>query len=81
MKKEDLLIKVSEEGQEPVVHIRNIGPTDHKTMCGLDVNTAGTENQEVPLERGDKVNCNCCICFYENRAGLNNVRKSWILNN
>lgn len=80
MKKDSRLIKVScdsdgVDGAE--VHIRNIGPTDHVTMCGLDGADEQLNQRILELKRGDKVNCNMCISFYENRKFLN-MPRSWI---
>lgn len=79
MKKEDCLIKVREragdrDGGTVAVHIRNIGPTDHATLCGLDVELAGNDHVKLHLEPGDKVTCGCCLTYYKNRAVLNACR-------
>lgn len=76
MKKEDYLIKVSHEG-EAKVHIRNIGPTDHLTVCGLDGNDLSLEQEVLPLRRGERMDCGMCRVYYENRKGLN-LRTEWV---
>ena len=76
MKKSDFLIKVSNEG-ETLVHIKNIGPTDHLTVCGLDGEDDALGQAALPLERGDKMNCHICRIFYDNRKGLN-ISKRWL---
>ncbi|MGR5366990.1 hypothetical protein [Photobacterium damselae] len=76
--KDTYLIKVIEyEHEEPLVHIRNIGPTDHVTMCGLDGGLASDEQKTLPLNRGDKMNCPSCRTYYERRHGLN-IDKRWL---
>lgn len=76
--KSDYLIKVVDyELNETLVHIRNIGPTDHVTVCGMDGGYAGDEHKVIPLERDDKMNCPQCLTFYENRHTLN-LNKSWL---
>ena len=73
--KEDYLVKVENEG-EVLVHIRNIGPTDHVTVCGLDGHDGGEynhlcEQKVLPLNRGDRMNCPMCRIYYDNRSRLN----------
>ncbi len=76
MAKEDFLIKVRCEG-EVHVHIQNIGPTDHVTICGLDGDDPGLDQKVLPLTRGDQMNCRMCKIYYDNRKKLN-INKSWI---
>lgn len=76
VRKDDYLIKVK-EGDDAFVHIRNIGPTDHVTMCGLDGGDESCGQSELQLRRGDKMNCPMCAEFYNNRKGLN-IRKGWL---
>lgn len=72
MKKDDYLVKILEiDTFEETVHIRNIGPSDHVTICGLDGGIAGSEHKVLDLQRGDKMNCGSCFCYYKNRKGLN----------
>ena len=78
MKKDDFLIKVSEDADvDALVHIRNIGPTDHVTMCGLDGHDPSLGQGILKLKRGDKMNCPTCNEFYVNRRGLN-INKQWL---
>lgn len=74
------LVKILDHDRcETLVHIVNIGPTDHVSICGMDGGIAGGEHEILPLKRGDKVNCSVCLGFYENRKGLN-LSKSWLHN-
>lgn len=78
--KSDYLIKIVDHDAEwdgTLVHIRNIGPTDHLTVCGMDGGVSENSQDVVPLERGDKLNCGSCITYYRNRAALN-VPKQFI---
>ena len=78
--KSDYLVKIHDnDREETIVHIRNIGGTDHVSICGMDGGVSGNEHKQVPLKRGDKMNCSACQIYYENRHGLN-LDKSWIEN-
>lgn len=76
MKKSDYLVKASNEG-EIHVHIMNIGPTDHLTMCGLDGNDPLLEQAVLPLKRTDKMDCPLCKIYYNNRKKLN-INPKWL---
>lgn len=78
MKKNDYLIKVS-EGENIFVHIRNIGGSDHVTMCGLDGDDPSIGLKTYELKRGDKMDCGMCRVYYDNRRGLS-INKSWVKN-
>ncbi len=76
--KDAYLVKIIDhESGETLVHIRNIGPTDHSSVCGMDGGVAGSEQEIVPLKRGDKMNCSRCKVYYENRQGLS-LNKAWL---
>lgn len=76
--KEQYLVKIFERDTgEATVHIRNIGPTDHASICGMDGGLTGNEHKVLPLKRGDKMNCGQCRTYYDNRQGLN-LNKAWL---
>lgn len=76
--KSEFLVKVLDhERDETLVHIRNIGPTDHVSICGMDGGISDHEQEVLPLKRGDKMNCDACRTYYENRHGLN-LNKAWL---
>ena len=79
--KQDFLVKIIDyeaiDGAETLVHIRNIGGSDHITVCGMDGGNSGGEHEQIPLKRGDKMNCAVCKIFYDNRKGLN-LKKDWL---
>lgn len=76
--KDSYLVKIVDHGMgETLVHIRNIGPTDHVSVCGMDGGVTGGEHEVVPLQRGDKMNCPQCRTYYNNRQGLN-LNKTWL---
>ena len=62
---------------ETLTHIRNIGPTDHVTVCGMDGHDTGLGQEVLPLKRGEKMNCSNCLVFYQNRRQLS-ISKSWL---
>ena len=76
MKKEDYLIRVSMEG-EIHTHIRNIGPSDHVTICGMDGYDTELGQEILPLKHGEKMNCDQCLFYYQNRKGLD-ISKAWL---
>lgn len=76
--KEQYLVKILDhDGGETIVHIRNIGPTDHVSICGMDGGVSSSEHEVLPLKHGDKMNCQQCRMYYENRHGLN-LNKAWV---
>jgi hypothetical protein len=78
MRKSDYLVKIfNKDADETLVHIRNIGVTDHASLCGMDGGLTGDEQATLPLRRGDKLNCPQCLVYYENRHLLN-LDKRWI---
>ncbi|MCG9657619.1 hypothetical protein [Vibrio mediterranei] len=49
--KEQYLVKILERDTgEATVHIRNIGPTDHASVCGMDGGLAGDEHKNFAVE-------------------------------
>ncbi len=76
--KEQYLVKILDHDRgETLVHIRNIGPTDHVSICGMDGGVSGSEHETLPLNRGDKMNCSQCRIYYDNRQSLN-LNKAWL---
>lgn len=76
--KSEYLVKIRDHDRdETLVHIRNIGGSDHVSICGMDGGVAGDEHEQVPLKHGDKMNCCVCRTYYENRHGLN-LNKAWL---
>lgn len=76
--KDQYLVKILDrETGETAVHIRNIGPTDHTSVCGMDGGISGNDHEILLLKRGDKMNCDQCRIYYENRHGLN-LKKGWL---
>ncbi len=72
------LVKIRDHDRdETLVHIRNIGGSDHVSICGMDGGVSGDEHEQLPLKRGDKMNCSVCRTYYENRHGLN-LSKAWL---
>lgn len=78
--KSDYLVKIRDHDRdETLVHIRNIGGSDHVSICGMDGGVSGDEQEQEPLKKGDKMNCPVCRIYYDNRHGLN-INKSWLEN-
>lgn len=59
------IIGVWEDG-ELDWHLRNTGPTDHVTLCGLDGHDDSIgQALEQNVPKGTKVTCKSCYKFYE----------------
>ncbi len=75
MDKDDVMIAVNIDG-EVLIHIRNIGPTDHVTLCGVDGTDETIGQRPATLPKDAKIDCNMCRIYWDGFMETK-IRKSW----